>query len=274
MDKGGKVLYLWLMPTQALIHLFQHPLVRLNGTPAIHRHNDGRIWSPPPLPDHDLFFVFEGEAELTLDGERQTLSPNLAIVFRPGARIYCRPNPRNPYRNFFVHFDFVVPGKLELPARGQLVRNAAYFSVLARQCEAAWRSGGQSQAAWLVTQMLLHLWLEAQTPSAPVTDSRVAGAIEAVLEAPGRHWSVSALAKRTGLSRSQFARHLTTATGQAPEQFLIRARIDHAKYLLRETDMTISQIAEALGYRDVFYFSRQFARVAGKTATEFRGQAR
>ena len=56
----------------------------------------------------------------------------------------------------------------------------------------------------------------------------------------------------------------------SPEQFLIHARIDRAKYLLRETDMTIGQIADALGYRDVFYFSRQFARVTGKTASAFR----
>ena len=261
------------MPTKPLIHLFQHPLVRLNTPPAVHRHAGARPWAPPALPDYDLFFMLEGEADLELDGQQQTIGPNTGIVFRPGARLICRPDPQNPYRNFAVHFNFRPPGVLDLPARGQLVRSAAYFTMLARQCETAWRTGGplgQRQAAWLVTQMLLHLWLEAQSPAAPVTDSRVAAAVDRVLEEPGRYWSVRALAKRTGLSRSQFARHLTTATGLSPEQFLISARIDRAKYLLRETDLTISQIADALGYRDVFYFSRQFARRAGTTASRYR----
>lgn len=273
MDKDGKVLYLWLMPTKALIRLFRQPQVRLNTPPAFHRHEGARPWAPPPLPDYDLFFVLEGMADLELNGRRQIVTPNTAIVFRPGAQLACRPDPHNPYRNFAVHFEFRTSGMLDLPPQGQQVRNAAFFALLARQCETAWRTGGElgrQQAAWFVTQMLLHLWLEAQSPSAPITDSRIVPTIEAVLEEPGRHWSVSTLAKQAGLSRSQFARHLTVATGMSPEQFLIHARIDRAKHLLRETDMTISQIADALGYRDVFYFSRQFARVAGKTATSHR----
>lgn len=263
------------MPAQALLDLLRHPPVRLNTPPAIHRHEGARPWAPPPLPDYDLFFVLDGGAELTVNNRPATFVPNICYVFTPGSQVVCQPDRRQPYRNFAVHFD--LPGKtpLALPVTGQVVRDAAFFTVLARQCEAVWRTGGdwgRAEAALLVTQMLLHLWLESQSPHRPVTDSRVAGAIGAVLEDPGRHWSVATLAKKSGLSRAQFARHLTTATGTVPEQFLIRARVDRAKHLLRETDMTISQIADALGYRDVFYFSRQFRQVAGMTASSYRRQ--
>ena len=261
------------MPAQPLLALLRHPPVRLNTPPAIHRHEGAGPWAPPPLPDYDLFFVLDGGAELTLNGRPAACAPNICYIFPPGSRIVCHQDRRQPYRNFAVHFDLSAKNLPAFPSTGQIVRDAAFFTVLARQCEAVWRTGGewgQAAAAWLVTQMLLHLWFESQSPHRPVTDSRVAGAIGAVLEDPGRHWSVAALAQKSGLSRAQFARHLTAATGTAPEQFLIRARVDRAKHLLRETDMTISQIADALGYRDVFYFSRQFRRVAGMTASSYR----
>ena len=121
-----------------------------------------------------------------------------------------------------------------------------------------------------MAQILLHLWVEAQRPVQSPGDSRTLAVITLVREDPGRYWSVSALAKLAGLSRSQFSRHLTTTIGLSPEQFLIQTRIDRAKHLLRETDMTIGQIADALGYRDAYYFSRQFARMAGMTASAFR----
>ena len=261
------------MPNQSLLDLLRHPPVHLNTAPGIHRHEGAGPWAPPPLPDYDLFFVLDGRAELMVNEQPATFVTNICYIFPPGSRIICRPDRREPYRNFAVHFDLPRQQSCPLPTGGQAVRESAFFTVLARQCETVWRTGGdwgRAEAALLVTQMLLHLWLETQTPHRPVTDSRVAGSIGAVLEDPGRHWSVAALAKKSGLSRAQFARHLTSSTGAAPEQFLIRARVDRAKHLLRETDMTISQIADALGYRDVYYFSRQFRHVAGMTASSYR----
>jgi AraC-like DNA-binding protein len=44
----------------------------------------------------------------------------------------------------------------------------------------------------------------------------------------------------------------------------------HPRQLLIETDLTISQIADALGYRDVYFFSRQYKQVFGIPPTAVR----
>jgi len=55
-----------------------------------------------------------------------------------------------------------------------------------------------------------------------------------------------------------------------PGQFVIRQRVLRAITLLRESDLPIQQIAETLGYNDVFFFHRQFRRVAGATPRSVR----
>ncbi len=164
--------------------------------------------------------------------------------------------------------------KLALPPPVNRLRDGALFGALARGCAEAWReggTGGATRAAGFLGQMLLELGATAGAAARPV-DSCVGDLIETVREDPGRYWSVSALARRAGLSRSQFARRVVAVSGLSPERLLIQLRIERAKHLLRETDMRITAVAEALGYADVYYFSRQFARVTGQTATVFRSR--
>ena len=51
---------------------------------------------------------------------------------------------------------------------------------------------------------------------------------------------------------------------------IIRLRLDMAKHLLSETDMSITQIAEKCGYSSYIHFTKQFRKYEGTTPTEFR----
>jgi AraC family transcriptional regulator of arabinose operon len=74
---------------------------------------------------------------------------------------------------------------------------------------------------------------------------------------------VAELADRTALSRAQFTRRFIAYAGTPPARFVIRARVERAKQLLAETDMTVTQVAATLGYTEVAHFSRQFKRQGG-----------
>ena len=274
MDTRSKFLYLWRMESVKFPPGLDCKWLRLNAAPRIYRCEPSWSWTPPPLPDYDLLCVLDGSGELILNGTHYSLYPYLCFVLPPDSIIRARHDPQHRLRVFAAHFDLVKPiSPAILPAPGQPIRDGAFVATLAQQGEAAWQIGdslGRQQATGLVAQILLHLWVEAHRPAKSPVDSRTAAVITMVREDPGRYWSVSALAKLAGLSRSQFSRHLTATIGLSPERFLIQTRIDRAKHLLRDTAMPIGQIADALGYRDAYYFSRQFARVAGTTASAFR----
>jgi transcriptional regulator GlxA family with amidase domain len=91
-----------------------------------------------------------------------------------------------------------------------------------------------------------------------------------IRESPGRVPTIAALAKRAGYSVDHFSRVFLKVTGARPQDYAISARIDRARQLLSESNLTIGMIAEALGFRDIFFFSRQFRQKTGQTPTEFR----
>ncbi len=60
-------------------------------------------------------------------------------------------------------------------------------------------------------------------------------------------------------------------TGKSFKQYYIEKKIEHAKRLfLDEPDKTIADVAEQVGYRDPFYFSRIFRKYCGKSPREYR----
>jgi AraC family transcriptional regulator of arabinose operon len=55
---------------------------------------------------------------------------------------------------------------------------------------------------------------------------------------------------------------------------VINSRIEHAKYLLTTTDISVKQIAQLCGYNNENHFMRQFKEITGITPTKFRDNAK
>ncbi|HEY8966012.1 MAG TPA: helix-turn-helix transcriptional regulator, partial [Candidatus Methylacidiphilales bacterium] len=81
---------------------------------------------------------------------------------------------------------------------------------------------------------------------------------------------VPGLARRVGLSTSQLTRRVRALTGMSPAAYLIRERIGHACAQLAETERSVGEIADALGYADPSYFVRQFQAVMKTTPARYR----
>lgn len=75
-----------------------------------------------------------------------------------------------------------------------------------------------------------------------------------------------------GLSRFHFSKKFAQATGASPLQFFTQMKIKQAQYLLVESEQTIAQIANSLGYTDPYYFSRMFKKQTGLSPTHYKQQ--
>ncbi len=78
------------------------------------------------------------------------------------------------------------------------------------------------------------------------------------------------LAKKLGVSPSQFSRRFHAAHGVSPAIYRTMLRVKHARKLLLETNWTTDRIANACGFDNAFYFSRIFKEHGGQAPTEFR----
>jgi AraC family transcriptional regulator len=83
---------------------------------------------------------------------------------------------------------------------------------------------------------------------------------------------IAQVAKACGLSSSQFSRSFRRSTGVSPHQWLLRRRIEVAKRLLRDADISLSEVGQACGFADQSHFTRVFNRAAGVSPGAWRRQ--
>jgi AraC-like DNA-binding protein/mannose-6-phosphate isomerase-like protein (cupin superfamily) len=82
--------------------------------------------------------------------------------------------------------------------------------------------------------------------------------------------SIAKLAARFGYSTTYCNRLFHEAYGISPRQYLSRLKLARAKQMLCNEEMSMSEIADRLGYRDVAHWSRQFKRWTGQSPSEYR----
>lgn len=78
------------------------------------------------------------------------------------------------------------------------------------------------------------------------------------------------LASLAGLSPYHFARSFRATTGLAPHQYLLAARLQRAKELLRQPGLTMAEIAAQVGFADQSHFAHAFKRALGMTPSAYR----
>jgi AraC-like DNA-binding protein len=75
---------------------------------------------------------------------------------------------------------------------------------------------------------------------------------------------VPALARAAHASTAHFSRSFKDAFGETPHQFLLRRRIERAKELLRETDLTVTEVSLEVGFQSLSSFSNAFRDLVGE----------
>jgi AraC-like DNA-binding protein len=101
----------------------------------------------------------------------------------------------------------------------------------------------------------------------PRTLRRVCDHIETHLAHP---IGLEALATMIGLSRCYFARAFKHSIGMTPHHYLMQRRLEHAKRLLVETEISLAQIALESGFSDQSHFTRRFRDHVGSTPRAYR----
>ncbi len=71
------------------------------------------------------------------------------------------------------------------------------------------------------------------------------------------------------IGESRLKKLFREKSGSGIMEYFIRLKIDHAKQMIRGRQMNFTQIADALGYTSIHYFSRQFKKQTGMTPSEY-----
>ncbi|NEA37409.1 AraC family transcriptional regulator [Streptomyces sp. SID13031] len=246
--------------------------LELHSPPTFWRCEPAWSWVSPPQQDHLLWCVLDGIGRLELNGSTRELGPGVCAVFAPGDAPTASHDPRRRLLVFGMHFavspEGVVPGE-----RWAEVQDRVLLGALARSSDTAYRRGdalGRRQAELCLEQLLGLIWDAAHSPQPSATDTAIQEVAQAIRQDPSRDWSVTEMAAQAVLSRAQFTRRFVAQHGTSPAQYVIQARVERAHQLLTETGMTVTQVAAALGYTDIAYFSRQYKYRTGISPGQVR----
>lgn len=116
------------------------------------------------------------------------------------------------------------------------------------------------------------------TPSDAAADARLS-AVETAATYISEHFAekltVEGLASMAGFSRYHFIRVFKRQTGFTPYEYIINTRMSNARYLLKNTALTVKEICFSAGFSGESSFCSTFRRIEGMTPAQYRarGQA-
>jgi len=238
-------------------------------------------WNSTGDGHFNFWVALSGDGYLTCDGETFRLQPGMFFIFTPQQNISAAHYSGPRITRFSAHFHPLNGGHLlqtlgsDFNVRGQQAKS---IEVLRRRIDAlmriAMRREDDSILAGNVYNLIQELCAGLVVARDVRVDPRVAEAIRIFRDEPSSVASIDSLAKRLGVSRSHFDREFSAQVGQAPKQFLINCKIIEARRYLESSRLRVGEIAEALGYKDIYFFSRQFKQCCGVSPSEYRQNLR
>lgn len=85
----------------------------------------------------------------------------------------------------------------------------------------------------------------------------------------GENLTIEQLCRCNSVGRSQLQKLFRTRSGCGAMEYFSRMKVDLAKQMIREHHYNFTQIADALGFSSIHYFSRQFKHITGMTPSEY-----
>lgn len=261
--------------------LWQGRLDLLNG--GVIRCPDGwslnAEWSSR-LTDFDLWFVWAGKGRMQLaSGHTIELQRGSVLWMRPGGKYLADQDAGDHLGvtwQHFTHTGFRPHCWADIPEYVCLTALSLFDQIFRRVVRLNRLSADGTPIHQNLIQALfrslLHMYL--QPIDDPVPDRphevQIHQQIKQVSSDAGSLPTVSALARQAGYHPDHYRKLFRTVTGMSPKEWLLSLRIERAGDLLRETAMSIGEIADRLGYDDVYHFSRQFKQKTGLSPSRFR----
>jgi len=238
------------------------------------------------LRDFDIWLVVKGRGQVHFrqSGVNLPVQAGSLILYRPGDQVMATQAPDNLLTVVASHMDFydphtdevvVMPDRL-LPHREIILPDFAGIERLLMRLfrlQDSSRHLAMVESSMILGQILVELYRrDAVNHGAPeaTRDPRIERVITRLHQAPHLRPSLDDAAAIAGLTPDYFSRLFTRELHMPFREYALRLRLERARYLLKESDLAVGEVARQLGYTDIYQFSRQFKSCFGCTPTRAR----
>lgn len=233
----------------------------------------------------NLWLVHSGRGQVVQENRTHKVQGKDCFLWRHHEPHDATHDPTHPLVVSWIVFEcFNTDGQVYLPEEKALPRiyrqihDMDFLGALMERSIEAFLGGRQEQAVhWLDSSLreVVRLDLPLQRSSGePIKLNMIDKISQKIRENPFERFTVEELADQLGCSLDHFIRRFRFCKGITPGEFILRCRMQTAVDLLQYTDSSVTDIADQLGYPDVYTFSKQFRKRIGKPPSVFREEHR
>lgn len=282
----GQVLY--VIPRPMVQQLAAHPLLHSLLTTDVGWYPEARyhyVERPAGAAEHILIYCVQGAGWYEAAGKRHGLEAHEAVVLPAHVAHAYGASTLAPWSIHWVHFTGIEGdyyARLPPSSTHKLSvdpRCGAELGRLFQECYGSFVGGFMLprliHASKLVAHILAELFYHNAAFSPSMRTSRfhsLAPTFAYLAENLHTPLTLAEMAAHAGLSESQFSHLFKQQTGHSPIAYFNQLKMQHACSLLTITELSVKEVAHALGYSDAYYFSRLFKQHIGVAPRQFRSE--
>lgn len=243
----------------------------------------GEDWhSVPHTHNHtELFFIVSGKGQFLIQGQVFPVDVNNLVIINPDILHTELSLNAQPLEYIVLGIDgielatdensngqFCVLDHIESVEISSCLRNILREM---EQKNAGYEDICQAYMEILIIRLMRNTALTMQEEPQVVSSNRQCASVKRYIDLHFKEpLTLEQLSEEAHINKYYLSHIFKQEYGISPINYLISRRIDESKYLLAETDLSMSQIAHLLGFSSLSYFSQVFRRANGNSPMDFR----
>ena len=231
------------------------------------------VHRPMGVADYQLLYTVGGKGCVRINNKEFTVTHGSVFILPPFTPHEYRAECGDWYTLWITYNG---KGAMEhFPFKSEIRRFDGFEAFYRRIIRSYNKRNWRTQTSSVLYGLLLELFR-----CESIAESEIVGEfvdISAAVQYISSHYfetvELSALASLVGVSEGHFCRTFKKYTHMRPIEYITHLRMERAKaYLVEDVNMSITEIAEAVGYASPSYFSKVFRENVGMSAEKYRAR--
>ena len=243
----------------------------------------GGDWhSVPHTHNHvELFFIVGGKGQFLIEDQAYAVNTNDLVIINPNVTHTEVSLSAQPLEYIVLGIEgielatgansdgqFCILDHFESAEFSSCLRNILRETELKQP---GYEDVCQAYMEILIIRLMRNTALSVPTEPQTITDNRQCAAVRRYIDLHFKEpLTLEQLAEEAHMNKYYLAHAFKREYGVSPISYMISRRVEESKYLLAETDLSMSQIAQLLGFSSLSYFSQVFRRTQSLTPMEYR----
>lgn len=235
----------------------------------------------PAIRPHYLFhYIISGKGQYTVNGTTYQLSGGEGFLIMPGDSTFYQADEEDPWEYCWIGFDGYEAKRILLNCNFTL-NNLIYRnnhpdnlkdSLMALIENFEKGIGNEFTYIGLLYQCFAMMRQPTNSETLSITDHYMQKALFYIHNHYTYDIKISDVARYIGIDRTYLYKIFMNSSNISPQQYLIQYRISMAEHLLKETNLSVTEIAYSCGFKDAPAFYKHFRKYSRLTPLQYRSE--